>query len=959
MRHKVSIYKNAIAVHSSEGNLVFAGYSECNLAKVDKSTGAIAEQLKIGTDTTVECDSLTFSNDNSNIYVAGKTSSIPQVFKVEYTDFGSATITSISMGLNSVYSVHSYINSGQDLLIITGSMTSPSQAYSLLSVKYETGIQQWSKKLECPSDCVLTGANEALIVNSLGQVVSYFLDTKPIMIVGSLEDGSHIGCYMPGFTQSGLEISSIAYSTSFSKVFLLLKYDSGVYKIEYDPAAGTFSNAYVSTTIIPGWILEIGGHTIIGSGVPSEEDAIAVSRLGSNGIYGINTGVAFTSTSDSFTFIVGYSYTSDSTTFVTSSPSSVTKSASDIDIKSLSGLEPYTEFAFESEVIFQGGEYTLETTAGSSGNIASFFACSISGATSVVLEIQAHSNGEPLPSWVSLGSDSISLDYTVPLSAGGQSFYFTGKSNVEGLIYLRNAKISVVASDQCETENCKTCISSICTVCNDGYTLTSENTCESTPESTRESTCESNCESTKNEESLITNSSLVASGFAGTLASTTVSGFVFESSSQNVWALLNQYQLFLIIPFLIVKLPSEFKRTLRALQFSLINMDFMNSKSLQGINTAIDQVDYENPYDEFTENEFESGSAFVNCFDIIMSLCGIVLLNLLCHFTIQLFCNPQSRGFCSKVYRFISYLFYFKFYLRFFLESFLFVCLVSISELFRIVEIESHLLSYCLNAGVFVFLVSFICLVFACYAFVKDPHKNAYVNELFEGFKLNKFAKMQNFIFLIRRSLVVLIIVSMRTTNVIPRLTVYACLQFASLCLTIYLRPHDRNYGNIVEIINEVWYFLIIVIIIYLQEKESALLAFLLNKSILTNTCMILCVSLGRLSYQVITYYSSKRKNLIKPLTEQVTIQTRKKMKRHKNLVENAVARPQIFTPRTNTPDTPNCTSKELSMRTDRKFMEGPFGRVNPLLATSNKRGVKKAQKSFKKAGSQFKPSEI
>ncbi|CAI2384755.1 unnamed protein product [Moneuplotes crassus] len=943
MSRKVHIYKNAVAVHSSEANLVFAGYSECNLAKVDKSTGAIAEQLKIGTATTVECDSLTFSNDNSNIYVAGKTSSVPQVFKVGYSDFGSATITSISIGLNSVYSVHSYINSGQDFLLITGSMTSPSQAYSLLSAKYETCTQQWAKRLQCPTDCVLTGANDALVVNSSGQVVSYFLDAKPIMTVSNLEDGSHIGCYMAGFIQSGLEISSIAYSTSFRKVFLLLKYDSGAYKIEYDPAAGTFSNAYVSTTIIPGWILEVGGHTIIGSGAPNEAKVIAVSRLGSNGIYGINTGVAFASTSDSFTSSVGYSYTYDSTTFVASSPFLVSKSASNIAINNLPDAKPFPGLAFESEVIFQGGEYTLETTAGSSGNVASFFACSISGDTSVVSEIQAHSNGEPLPSWVSLGSDSISLDYTAPLSAGGQSFYLTGKSDVEGLIYLRNAKISVVASDQCETENCKTCSSSVCTFCNDGYTLTSENTCEST----------------KINESLTVNSSLVVSGFAGMVASTTLSGIVFESSSQNVWALLNQYQLFLMIPFLIVKLPTEFKRTLQALQFSLINMDFINSKNLHGINTAINQIDYVNPYDEFTENEFESGSAFVNCLNIIMSLCGIVLLNLFCHFLIQLFSNPQSRGFCSKVYSLILYLFYFKFYLRFLLESFLFVCLVSISELFRVIEVKDHPLSYSLNAGVFVFLVSFICLVFACYAFIKNPHKNAYANELFEGLKLNKFAKMYNFIFLIRRSLVVLIIVSMRTTSLVPRLILFACLQFASLCLTIYLRPHDRNYGNIVEIINEVWYFLIVVIIIYLQGKESAVLIFLLNKSILANTCMVLCVSLGRLLYQAITYYSNKRKNLIKPLTEQVTIQTREEMKRHKHFVENAAARPQLFKPRTKTPDTTNTNSKELSVHTDRKLITESFGRIDHLSATSSKRGVKKVQKSIKEAGSQLEASEV
>ncbi|CAI2358971.1 unnamed protein product [Moneuplotes crassus] len=953
---QIHIHKNAIAVHSSEANLIASGYSECNIVKIDGSTGTITEQLMIGS--AVQCASLTFSNDNSNIYVTGKFSSTPHIFKLGYADFSSTTISSASLALNSVYSVHSYLNSGQEFLVISGSITSPSQAYSLISVEYETSTQMWSKKLQCPSACVITGTNNALVVNSLSKVFNFFSDTKPLMVVTNLSDGSLVGSYIAGFFQSGLEVSGTVFSTSFNKVFILIKYDNGAYKIEYDPAEETFSNSYISTTIIPGWILEVGGHTIIGSGVPSDIQVIGISRLASNGIYGINTAISFTSVGDSFTSTIGYSYTSDVTIYVSSSLSSMSKDVSDVKANNLPTANPSSALDFVSEVIFQGGDYILNTTIGTSGNIGNFFPCSITGATSVSSTIEPHSNGQPKPSWVTIGGDSLSFDYSTPLSGGGQTFYFTGKSIISGQVFLRNVEINIAeassnptsdpvegsTSENCKISHCQTCSSSVCTVCSEGYSLTNLNTCvKSSGEA-------------KIDGSLNVNFSLVISGFVGAITSSMVSGIIFQTSSQNIWALLNQYQLFLMIPFLIVKLPSEFRRILQALQFSFVDMNFLNSKSLQGVKKIIDQIDYENPYNEFCESEYESGSAFVNCLDIIVSLCGIIFLNLIAHLSIELFCKQQRRGSSSKVYRLVSLLFYFKFYLRFLLESFLFICLVSVSEFFRVIEAKNHPLSYCLNFGIIILLLAFVSLVFSCYAFLKNPHKNNYISELFEGLKLNKFAQIHSFIFLARRVLVVLIIVSMRNAGVISRLCMFICLQFFALSLTVFFKPHDTKAGNIVEIINEACYFAIILLIICIQNTKSVVLDEILNRSIFLNTFMVLCVSLANLLYLSIRHYlSKKRRNKIKPITKKVMVQTGQNLNEDKNHPHCLDCRPNNLKRKIKIPETTNSSNRDMSIFTDRKLMTGGFGRLHidgcHFMSPTSRKGrqsSKKVCKSFK-----------
>ncbi|CAI2379352.1 unnamed protein product [Moneuplotes crassus] len=877
-----NIAKNAIALHSSGSNLVVTmkSSSDCPLVKIDSTTNTITEEIELGA--AINCDYLTFSNDHSSIYVSGKLLSTPHVFKIGYSDFSTTSVTAIPVSLNSVYSIHSYMSSSQELLMITGSVTSPTQAYSLLSVQYDTATQQWAKKIGCPASCVLSGANDALILESNNKVISYFLDTEPIIYVSNLDDGALVGSYVPDFTQTNLEISSMAYATSFSKVFVLMKYNNGAYKIEYDPSTNSFSNAYVSTAILPGWILEAGGHTLIGSGVPSSSSVIAMSRLASNGIYGQNTEVSFVSTSGTFTSLTGYSYSDDASSFVSSGPSSITKGFSSVTSLVLLPSLPTSDLSGESEVIFQGEEYILDTTVETTGNIPNFFPCSISGATSISSIIDTHSNGEPKPAWVTVGADSLSFDYTVPSSADGQTFYFTGKSTVDGKVYLRNVQINVASvpvtpptpvtpspsstnlplnSSECDINYCRECSSSECTACIDEYTLTNNKAC------------------VKIEGVLSFNSSLIITGFTGTMVTSIVAGALSGSSSYSMWALFNQFQLFMMIPFLRALLPFEFLQTLKALETSILNINLLNTRSLPVFKQIAEEIDYTNPYKEFRDNGYGSGSSLVYCFDIVAYFIGVTFLGFISYPFIRIFCKSKTKGCKSKIYDYFCDLFCFKLYLRYFLECFLFICVISVSEITRATDAPQNSISYSVGVVTTFLLLLFMALVPILYFKVKNPDENKYVKELFEGFKKQKLAQLYNFTFLLRRFLLVTVIVAFRSSDIMLKLLIYMLLQILWLTLAVIIRHHDKKCPNIIEIINEVTYSIIIMLIIILQKHKSRSLEVLLNNSIIFNTMTVFFISIINLIYQiVVTCKSKKRRNIVKPSIKMVTVKSSHKL---------------------------------------------------------------------------------
>ena len=106
------------------------------------------------------------------------------------------------------------------------------------------------------------------------------------------------------------------------------------------------------------------------------------------------------------------------------------------------------------------------------------------------------------------------------------------------------------------------------------------------------------------------------------------SGVIIRSTSQSFWSLINQYQLFLMLPLLRTYLPSQFEIFMREFQVLLFDCSFADFLKRPLIYDNIRELDYEQPDQVYFDSGLESGSHIVNQIPNFALFSFIVLLNI-------------------------------------------------------------------------------------------------------------------------------------------------------------------------------------------------------------------------------------------------------------------------------------------------------------------------------------------
>ena len=286
-----------------------------------------------------------------------------------------------------------------------------------------------------------------------------------------------------------------------------------------------------------------------------------------------------------------------------------------------------------------------------------------------------------------------------------------------------------------------------------------------------------------------------------------INGMITNSTSNSLWVLLNQYQLYLMLPLLNTYLPYDFVYFIRELQFVLLDFKLEDIALLSLIYETSDGLDYEQPVSVLRDNGIESGSFFINQLDNVIIFSTFIMMNVI-FILLYLALSACLKMSDKQVTKRCSKFFHFTVYIRHIIEAYLYAMLSCLSELYHVDLAKHHPWSYTISAVFFVTFVLFVLLIFLHVKFSNKPSESKYFKELYNDFKPSTWAQLFYACFLIRRTLITIAIVMINWVPSGVKLTFYTIIQVGYVIYFIKVRPFDSWSDNLIELINDFIYIL-------------------------------------------------------------------------------------------------------------------------------------------------------
>ena len=166
----------------------------------------------------------------------------------------------------------------------------------------------------------------------------------------------------------------------------------------------------------------------------------------------------------------------------------------------------------------------------------------------------------------------------------------------------------------------------------------------------------------------------------------------------------------------------------------------------------------------------------------------------------------------------------FSFYIRNVLEMSQFILISSTNEIFYC-NISSHmrLISFIyaiLVIGAYIFLFVLIqYLTFSSYRLNENQHNK--LGEFFSGLKEDKKSRFYVTLLLLRRFTFILLIILLSSIPSRAIIGILLAIQLVYMGCIMYLRPYKEVKGNIIEILNEIYFFSLIWIFLVFNEESN------------------------------------------------------------------------------------------------------------------------------------------
>ena len=351
---------------------------------------------------------------------------------------------------------------------------------------------------------------------------------------------------------------------------------------------------------------------------------------------------------------------------------------------------------------------------------------SISGSTSISYWFSSD-KGNQVPSWGSIDETNSKLIFNTPYLTQPTNYTFTlaEESTEKAVINYRNVNLQI----NCLVLNWKSCESGSTNrwrTWNDGYAVFSNLKYWEVSE----------------ESKGVKNAGIAIKSIVGaTIAIIGIASIFNLSSPQDIWSIVNQFQVFMFLLLTGVYFPKDITDLLNGNSIFMFSFSFIGIINLRGFYSIKQQIDFDWDDENLKYIGFNSGSTLINNLSLLILFILIVCIHLIFEWILCSFKHKiEAKSWLKKIFNFLKKLFWLTIYIRLIMQSDLYLLISSFYEMKQMrTRGWNQIFSLIISLFVFVIWIKFMFMAFRVTLINRQSKYNSIVsiwNELFENMKV-------------------------------------------------------------------------------------------------------------------------------------------------------------------------------------------------------------------------------
>ena len=469
---------------------------------------------------------------------------------------------------------------------------------------------------------------------------------------------------------------------------------------------------------------------------------------------------------------------------------------------------------YSSDINFNIAAQSIVITEDNNLSFVVNLPCS-SGASSVLFSLSKYNNND-VPTFVSINSTTGVLNILAPVVTSTVYYSFNIDSVIPG-VSSPVSKLINLRIYKCSVSNCqkwKATDSTVCQICKSGYSIDSGRWIYSEIDSST------------------TALSIITISVVGL---TSIFVIVFQllnnGTFESVWSMINQIQLFFFLLLVGTYIPKDVEAVIIGFKFWMNQFSFYKSNDIHAGEFSIDYFSFDQTDANLSSIGINSGSIIINIYPIASTILMVIILHLsiLCFFkVISKLSSSLSTWWLILFLKWVMkkqlLLLSFGFYIRYILESNQYVLLSCISEIREHnTSSVTRSISFVISTIILGMCWSLIIVTFIL-AFQKvktEIQPRNQLAQLFDGVIKQAKYRMYIIALLWRRITFVAVLLLVTPKNQILAKGILTGVQFIYTGFIAILRPFTSAKSNLIEIINEIYFFALFSSLLFLDSEKN------------------------------------------------------------------------------------------------------------------------------------------